>query len=357
MLKKLKLFLSNGLKPIVYRQEMKKSHQPLNILIAEKFADEAYLKLKTTPSFNVHRLEKNEAIETYLNNCDALIIRSKTKINEALLSQTQNLKLIITCTSGYDHIDFTATQKRNITVMYTPEANAQSAAELTWGLVLDVSRKISLSDFYLRRSNNPAYGWKRHLFSGRELSGLTYGVIGLGRIGQKVAKFAQAFGMNVIVFDPYQDDSIFSELNLQRSSYEEVLKQSQIMSFHVPLTAETKNMLNRSHFEYTNPDLVVINTSRGPVINEEDLIMALENKLIAGAALDVYQKEPLTSESKLLKLDNVVLTQHMGAMTEQAFEKASHEAVRLCLQFFNFNKTENTLPLVNNWGSLTFNDA
>ncbi|MFN3698498.1 MAG: NAD(P)-dependent oxidoreductase [Pseudobdellovibrio sp.] len=336
---------------------MNTNSQSIKVLVTDKISNQAFYTLKTDHRFSVIRSDDQNVFLENIIDSDALIIRSKTQINSKLLEQARNLKLIITCTSGFDHIDLKLTQEKDITVMYTPDANAQSAAELTWGLVIDINRKISRADYYLRKMNNPTFGWKRNLFSGRELQGLNYGLVGLGRIGQKVARFAQAFGMNVIVFDPYQQDSVFTRLNLQRSSYEEVLKQSQILSFHVPSTSETKNMLNRSHFEYTNPDLIVINTSRGTVINEEDLIMALENKLIAGAALDVYQKEPLTHESKLLKLDNVVLTQHMGAMTEQAFEKASNEAARLCLQYFNFNKTENTLPLVNNWGSLTFNDA
>ena len=122
----------------------------------------------------------------------------------------------------------------------------------------------------------------------------------------------------------------------------------------MPLTQETKNMLNRSHFEFTNRNVIIVNTSRGGVVNEDDLAHALENKLIAGCALDVFEKEPLGRESKILKAQNVVLTQHMGALTEDAFHKASAQAAIAAIDFIKLNKLTNSLPLVNNWGSLSF---
>jgi len=326
------------------------------ILITVKYSDEAFYKLKNSNLVDVEKIFSTEQLHELLPKATGLIIRSQTHINQQILNRASSLQFIITCTSGFDHINLELTQKHQIKVMYTPDANAQSAAELTWGLVLDTNRHISSADRSLRQSSLSQTGWIRNQFEGRELSGLTYGVIGLGRIGQKVAQFAKAFGLEVIVYDPYQEDHIFTSLALDRSSYEEVLKQSDIISFHVPLTPETKNMLNRSHFEYTNKDLVVINTSRGSIINEEDLIMALENNLISAAGLDVYQKEPLSYNSKLLQIKNVVLTQHMGALTQKAFQKASDEACELCLDYIKNLKTRNTLPLKNNWGSLTFND-
>ncbi len=326
----------------------------MKVVITEKFSQTAQINLQKNNSIELVKLLNISELDQHIATTEVLIIRSKTQISESLLASAQKLKLIITCTSGFDHIDLLATQKKNITVMYTPDANSQSAAELTWGLVLSAARNINESHKQIK-----AGLWNqssRENLTGTELSGKTYGVVGLGRIGQKVAGIAKAFDMNVVVFDPYQDDDVFKQFNLKRSSYEEVLKQSDVMSFHVPATAETKNMLNRSHFEYINRNLILVNTSRGSVVHEDDLCLALENKWLAAAGLDVFNKEPLSRESKLLQYPNVILTQHMGALTHEAFEKASHEASELCLNFINKKLTKNTLPLVNEWGSLSFKD-
>jgi len=321
----------------------------MKLVVAEKFTTEALVQLKTCGHFDVHKLLQKSDLDSHLPDVEVLIIRSQTKITAELLEKAPQLKCIITSTSGFDHIDLKATATKNIQVMYTPEANTISAAELTWGLVLNTRRMISESQKNLRSGL-----WDREKFQGHELHGQNYGIIGLGRIGQKIAGFAKAFGMNVFAFDPYQSDEAFQKLNLQRSSYEEVLKQCDVISYHVPLTFETRRMLNRSHFEFLNRKAIVINTSRGQVIQEDDLVEALEKDWISGAALDVYDKEPLPRDSKLLKAPRLLLTQHIGAMTEEAFNKASAEAAQSAIDFALKNKLKNTLPLVNDWGKFSF---
>ncbi|AZZ36406.1 phosphoglycerate dehydrogenase [Bdellovibrio sp. qaytius] len=326
------------------------------IVICEKFSIEAQVtltsSLKSSNLAEVVKLSSLDELADHLPKATALIIRSKTKITRELIAAAPNLNLIITCTSGFDHIDLQATQEKNIHVMYTPTANAQSAAELAWGLILNTHRPILDSHKQIK-----AGLWDREKLSpGFELAGRTIGIVGLGRIGQKIATFAKAFSMNVVAFDPYQEDEVFEHFKLERSSYEELLKQSDIITFHVPLTKETKNMLNRSHYEYTTKDVVIINASRGSVVNEDDLCEALDEGEVRMAGLDVFAKEPLSRESKLLKSSKVILTQHIGAMTEQAFAKASMEAATLCIDFLKTNKTQNSLPFKNNWGSLMFND-
>lgn len=321
------------------------------IVITEKFALDAQVTLKNSGLAEVVKLSSLNELADHLDKATGLIIRSKTKITRELLALAPHLNLIITCTSGFDHIDLQATQEKNIHVMYTPNANAQSAAELTWALILNTHRPVLESHKQIK-----AGLWDREKLQGFELHGKTLGIVGLGRIGQKVAAFAKVFGMNVVAFDPYCEDEAFEKFNLERSSYEELLKQSDIITFHVPLTKETKNMMNRSHFEYTNKDVVIINASRGSVVNEDDLYEALEDGTVRAAGLDVYAKEPLTRESKLLKSQKVVLTQHIGALTDEAFAKASMEACQLCIEFLKTNKTQNTLPFQNNWGSMMFND-
>jgi len=313
--------------------------EKIKVLIAEKFTTEALVKLQT------QGFVKTDCPEL----ARALIIRSRTQITKDYLQQFPKLECLVTCTSGFDHIDLQTTQDKKITVMFTPEANVTSAAELTWGLVLACARKIPQA-----HQQTKAGHWNRELFSGFELSGKTYGIIGLGRIGTRVCKMAQSFAMNVYAFDPYQQDSVFHDLGLQRSSYEEVLKQADIISFHVPLTKETRNMFNRSHIEYVQRHSVIVNTSRGCVINEDDLAWALENDLLKACGLDVFHKEPLARDSKLLKSNKVVLTQHMGALTDEAFQKASEEAAQRLIEFFHFQRATNTLPLMNDWGKFSF---
>lgn len=308
-----------------------------NILICERFAPEALSKLNQIKNFNVQNYSEEK-----LSTADALIIRSKFIITPELLDKTPNLKLIVTCTSGFDHINLVETQKRNICVMFTPDANARAAAELTWSLLMNSTRHV------LAASNDIKSGrWNREPYMGHELAHKTIGIVGLGRIGSLVARFANAFGMEVLAFDPYVEESAFTKAQATRVSYEEILKQSDFLTFHVPATKETQNMFNKSHIEYVHPDLILINTSRGSVINEDDLVQALQNKKIKFAALDVFNKEPLSKESKLLKCSNVILTPHLGAYTEEAFLKASLEASLRVTEFFENNKTHNTLPLIN----------
>lgn len=315
-----------------------------NILICERFAHEAQIKLQQFKNFNVGQFSGDK-----LSTAHALIIRSKFLITPELLEKAKNLEVIVTCTSGFDHIDLSETQKRNICVMFTPDANACAAAELTWALLLAAARHVPAANQDLKSGV-----WNREPHLGSELAYKTIGIVGLGRIGQLVAKFANTFGMEVLAFDPYVDETVFTKAQAARASYEEILKQADFLSFHVPATKETKNMFNRSHIEIIQPNLVVINTSRGQVVNEDDLITALQENKIKFAALDVFNKEPLNKESKILKCSQVLLTPHIGAYTEEAFLKASLEGGLRVTEFFENNKTQNTLPLKNDWGNLAF---
>jgi D-3-phosphoglycerate dehydrogenase len=316
------------------------------IMICDRFALEAQMELKKNKNFEVLSYSENE-----LANAHALIVRSKFPITKEVLEKTKDLQLIVTCTSGFDHIDLKETEKRNITVMYTPEANSTSAAELTWSLILACARHIVPAHREMKAAQ-----WKRDPFVGFELAGKTLGIVGLGRIGQKVAGFAKAFRMKIVAFDPYQKDEVFTSHQTQRLSFEELLKQSDIVTFHVPGTFETHHMLTRVHYESLNEHAMIINTSRGTVINEDDLADALTYQQIAGAALDVFYKEPLHRDSRLMKCPNLIMTPHLGAFTEEAFLKASMQAAQQVQNYFEKNLTENTLPLKNDWGSLSFKE-
>lgn len=322
------------------------------ILICDRFAFEASIYLKKNSAFEVVMAQTQELQQTHITDADGILIRSKLKIDSAILNQAKKLKVIVTCTSGFDHIDLLETEKRNIQVMFTPEANQIAAAELTWALLLASARHVPQAYKDLKTKN-----WTRDPYSGFELHEKMIGIVGLGRIGMRVSKIANAFGMKVFAFDPYCDDSAFTDANAERCSYDELLKQVDVISFHVPGTKETKHMLNRISFEMMNPNAVVINTSRGSVIHEDDLADALLEGKIKAAALDVFEKEPLDKNSKLFKCSNIILTPHLGAFTDEAFYKASMQGALQIENYFTTQKIENALPLVNSWGSLSFQEG
>lgn len=310
------------------------------ILVTDRFAQDSYLFLQQNCDFELVRSDNPQHIPLeHLVSAHALIIRSRTRVDEELLKKARQLQLIVTCTSGFDHIDLEATQKWGVTVMHTPTANIESAAQLTWGLVLSCVNNIQQAHKMVKAGE-----WNRDLITGIELAGRTYGIVGLGRIGSRVAEIAQAFGMNVVAYDPYQEDEVFERLKIPRLSYEEVLKTADIVSFHVPKTLETEHMLNRSQFEYIHRGIILINTSRGSVINENDLCEALDKGWLRSVGLDVYEKEPLHRNSNLLKYPNAVLTPHIGANTEDAFFKASQIAANKLMAFFVDGSTSDTLP-------------
>lgn len=310
-----------------------------NVLITDRFSQEALLTLESQPFLKVRKSHTPELAQVDLSDIHSLIIRSRTKIDREILSRAKKLQVIVTATSGFDHIDLDACAEWGITVMFTPRAHIESASQLTWSLVLACAHRL-LPAYREVKSGN----WDRNQLIGTELSGKTYGVVGLGRIGSRVAQIAKAFGMHVIAFDPYQDDEAFHEAGADRVAYEEILKQADVLSFHVPKTKETHHLLNRSQFEYIHRGIILINTSRGTVISEQDLVEALENGWIGAAGLDVFEKEPLNRSSKLFSFQNVVLTPHVGANTSEAFAKASEQAALKIIRFFIDASTEDTLP-------------
>lgn len=309
------------------------------ILITDRFSQDAFLTLSQQPFLDVQKTPTPNLYDVDLKGVSGLIIRSRTVLDDSILSRAKDLQVIVTATSGFDHIDLAAAEKWGITVMHTPEANVESAAQLTWALVLSAANKVQQSHRMMKAGE-----WNRDLVLGTELAHKTYGIVGLGRIGLRVVEFANTFNMNVIAFDPYAPESNFREALAERVSYEEILKRSDVLSFHVPKTSETDRMLNRSHFEYINRNIILVNTSRGSVIDERDLVEALQKNYLGALALDVFEKEPLPRHSGLLNFPNVVLTPHCGANTVEAFAKASEQAALKAIRFFVDASTSDTLP-------------
>lgn len=322
------------------------------VLICDRFSMEALIHLKMNSNLELISVLSTTHLQQEIPTAHGLLIRSQQKIDAPLLLTAKCLEVIVTCTSGYDHIDLIETKKRNICVMYTPEANQISACEHTWALLLSCTRHVVNAHREVKAGK-----WQRSPYLGSELSGKILGVVGLGRIGSRVAKIANAFGMTVMAFDPYQDDSTFTEAQAARVSYDELLKQCDVLTFHVPATKETKYMLNRNHYDLLSPHVIVVNTSRGSVIHEDDLADALLSGKIKSAGLDVFEKEPLGHESKLMKCSNITFTPHLGAFTEEAFQKASLQGALQIENYFKLNTVQNSLPLINLWGSLSFQEG
>lgn len=309
----------------------------MKIYVPEAYSPQSLSTLLTHKSFQI--LDRKDAAEA-----EALLIRSHTKVTEKFLDLHPKLKFIGTATSGFDHIDWKACRQRGITATYCPEANAASAAEHTLFLILSLFKNANQQYRSLRGGL-----WREGVERGQLIDGKIIGVIGLGHIGQRVARLCQAFGARVIVHDPYQDDEIFGKLGVERKGFTEVLKEADLITFHVPLTTETRNMIHGSTLDEMSDEAFIVNASRGAVIEESELVLALRSKKIAGAALDVFNREPLDANSFLLKEPNLFLTPHTGAYTTEAWERASMEAVAKLIDFANGRPIADGLPLKTPW--------
>lgn len=271
---------------------------------------------------------------------EVALIRSRTRVDAEFLSKHPQLKLVVTATSGFDHIDWRAAQERGVVVAHTPEANAQSTAELTLGLLISFERQILQANKNVRGNK-----WRDGLQRPRGLAGHTLGIVGLGRVGRRVAQMAETFQMRVIAYDPYIEDFA----NTTRTGFIELLREADYVSLHVPLTKETLHLLNKPTFAEMDPNAILLNTCRGPVVEENDLLLALDERVIAGAAMDVIEREPPPPGHRILSHPRLLLTPHIGAFTDSAWERASLEAVGKVIEFTSGKPLTNTLPLDLPW--------
>lgn len=309
----------------------------MKVVVLENFSLNALAKLKAS---DIDVSDKPED----LSQAEAVLIRSRTRIDTDFLEKAPKVKLIVSATSGFDHIDWKECKKRGVICAHTPEANAQSTAELTMALMLAGERDLPMAIRNVRGNL-----WRDGLPRPRGLDGKTLGLVGLGRVGSKVARMAQAFGMKLIGHDPYINFENFSHLNCLRLGLIEVLKTADIVSLHVPLTKETLHMLNHATFKEMQHDAILINTCRGPVVNENDLLTALDEGTIRGAAMDVIEREPPPNGHRLLTHPRLLLTPHIGAYTESAWERASVTAANQVIRLAQGQKVLDTLPLSAAW--------
>jgi D-3-phosphoglycerate dehydrogenase len=255
----------------------------------------------------------SEEFVSALRTADALIVRSATRVTRELLSLAPRLKAVGRAGVGVDNVDLPAASERGVAVFNAPGGNTIAAAELTIALLISVARKIPAAEASLRSGL-----WDRAAFKGVELRGKTLGLIGAGRIGSEVAVRCQAFEMDVITYDPYLSPARADELGVEMVSLDKVIERSDFVSIHVPLNDETRGLIASDALGRMKPTAFVVNASRGGVVDETALTKALHNGDIAGAALDVYESEPLAADSPLRDAPNLVLTPHLGASTAEA---------------------------------------
>ena len=241
---------------------------------------------------------------------DVLICLLTDPIDKDVIDASPNLKIIANYAVGYDNIDVEYATKKGIVVTNTPGVLTETVADLTWALMLSIARRICEGDEFMRQGKFK--GWAPLLMLGGDIYGKTLGIIGAGRIGRAVARRAKGFNMNVIYYSRHRNEEIEREANAEYVSFDELLSRADFISLHVPLTKETYHMIGWDELKKMKPTAYLINTARGKCIDEEALYKALKNGIIAGAALDVFENEPLVHEG-LKKLKNVVITPHIGS--------------------------------------------
>ena len=261
--------------------------------------------------FSEYFLNEEEAIEKLKDFEALLIMRERTKITKNLISNLKKLKYIVTSGMKNKAIDFGAAKDRKIIVSGT-EINSNPTAELTWALILGLTRNLK------QEIDNMFQGyWQTTV--GFELKGKILGLIGLGKVGSQVAKIGKAFGMQVIAWSENLDLSHAKKLDVLPVSKEDLLNTSDFISIHVVMSDRYKNLIKLKEFDMMKKSAFLINTSRGPIVNEEDLIIALSTNIIAGAGIDVYEKEPLPADHKLRFLPNTLLLPHLGYVTAENY--------------------------------------
>ena len=301
---------------------MERLEKRFKIVIAEPIAEEGVNMLKYDSAFDVVSLKKDEKdrLKSEVSNADALIVRSGVKATKELIELGKKLKIIARAGAGYDNIDVETASKNGIIVLTAPTGNSNGVAELTIGLMLSLIRFIPKADSTMKQGK-----WEKNALEGTELEGKTLGLVGLGKIGTKVAKICAAMGMNILVLVKNKNKA--RKLDFQCEfveTLEEMLPKVDFLSLHVPLNSETKGLIGKTKLLKMKPNAVLINTSRGDVVDEQALYEILKEKKIAGAAIDVYSEEPASKEKfPFISLENVIALPHLGASTKESQARTS----------------------------------
>ena len=252
-----------------------------------------------------------EVVARAARESDGLLCLLTDRIDADLMNAATRLRVVSNCAVGYDNIDVAAATARRIMVCNTPGVLTETTADLAWALIMSVARRIVESDRYLRAGRWKS--WSPQLMLGQDIHGATLGIIGMGRIGQALARRAKGFGMQVVYADPTRKPEAEQSVGAQHVGLHDLLRRADFVSVHIPLTRETRHLIGAAELALMKSTAVLVNTARGPVVDEAALAEALREKRIFAAGLDVFETEPLTRESPLLGLENVVLLPHIGS--------------------------------------------
>jgi D-3-phosphoglycerate dehydrogenase / 2-oxoglutarate reductase len=276
-----------------------------------------------------------------LQDVVAMVVRSETKVTRKVIEAARSLRVVGRAGVGIDNVDVDAATEHGVVVMNTPGGNTISTAELTFAMLLSLARKVPQA--YASMS---AGKWDRKQFQGAELAGKTLGVLGLGRIGSEVSKRAIAFGMRVLAYDPFLTEARAKSLGIQRETdLDNLYRDSDFITVHMPVTDQTRGMLNSAAFAKMKPKVCVINCARGEIIIEKDLLAALDSGKVAAAALDVFETEPLPAEHPFRKHPGITLTPHLGASTAEAQEKCGIEVADVIAGYLLTGEVRNAVNL------------
>ena len=284
----------------------------MKILAADGIAKKGIELLQKDFEVDVKDKLPAEELLEIIPQYDAIIVRSASKITKEVIDRAENLKIIGRAGVGVDNIDIPAATAKGIIVINSPGGNTIAATEHTMAMMLSMSRNIPIANETTQKGE-----WNRKKYTGVELRGKTLGIIGMGRIGSGVAKRAMAFDMDVIGYDPYLNEERAKALDVKVVSLDELIEKSDFITVHMPINDETRDMINKDNIAKMKDGVRLINCARGGIINEQDLADAVKSGKVAGAAIDVYTKEPPT-DNPLRGLDHVVLTPHLGASTVEA---------------------------------------
>jgi D-3-phosphoglycerate dehydrogenase len=316
----------------------------MKIVVCDPISPKGIALLQQRPEFQVvvlpKRLTEAELLPV-VADAVALVVRSETKVTHKVIAAAPKLRVVGRAGVGVDNVDVEAATQHGIVVMNTPGGNTVTTAELSFAMILALARKVPQAHVSMAAGK-----WDRKLFQGAELLGKTLGVLGMGRIGSEVAKRALAFGMRVIAYDPYLTEDRAKAIGAEfADSVDDVYRAADFITVHMPVTPETKHMLNAAAFAKMKPGVRLVNCARGEIIVENDLIAALESGKVAGAALDVYSVEPLPADHPFRKQPNLILTPHLGASTQEAQEKCGIEVAEVIAGYLLTGEVRNAVNL------------
>ena len=310
----------------------------MKILISDKMSNKVEDVLKSKQSnFDIKTGMSPEELKEVIDQYDGILIRSATKLTSDILADCKNLKVIGRAGVGVDNVDLDQATKNKILVMNTPLGNLEATAELSVGLMFSLMRNIHLANDSTHQGK-----WEKPKFIGTELKGKTLGIVGYGNIGQRVAEICSTIGMNIITNSKSASDEDLSRFKAKKVSTEQLIKEADIVSIHTKLNDETKYMFNKETLSTMKPTSVIINCARGGLINEADLKDALNNEVIAGAAIDVYENEPAT-DNVMFGAKNLLLTPHLGASSKEAQSNVAIDVANQVADFLIDNKIVNNV--------------